>query len=705
MKKIFILVIILFGIDKVKAEVVLDIDYQENIYANKVENGFVHSGKFGLVFLNGASVYCLDPYKLIGSTYNEDNSINDLSFDELRYTSLVSYFGYHLNNDIYYYMASQELIWENISKQDVYWTTKKNDGSLIDIEVFKNNILNKIDNYYLLPSFNSEIITGNYYEVVQLVDTNNVLENYEIINAGLNEVWINGNTLNIKILSSHLTDIKLVRKENSGISKFYSGNSNEQRLADLRLQSFIESHIYVKATNDYSSKIMIERYDKELNTKITGKFKFKIQNFSTGEFFSINDINEFETDDNGNFYSEFYLPSGDYQIINTSVPNGYFSPNNTIFIILEQEKYSEFYKINDYVKEVKGVIQIERFFNMSYLDTKAEDIKILAKRYEVYAEEDVKDLIGNIIYYKNQLVEIIIPNNYIVISSRLPLGKYYILEKELSSNYIPLVDKVIFNLEYIDLTIDTVFEYKIIKSSYDYLNLNINTNLQTKDGIVLLDGIEYGLYATTDLCFNDYCIFKKNDLIYKYNSNYQGIQQLPYGTYYLKELYNFEIYEIDNSLYYFEYNASNSTLNYNFMKEKPYGKLSVLVVDQFNNNLSNVKLNIYDKHYSYLFSKFSGKNGLVEIADFEMGHYLLKVDEELFYRSFSFTNNDTYFIKVVINKEEKVNVENKNDKEEIEINVENKITELIAYPNTSDKKDITLFLLIFSLIYYAKKKN
>lgn len=360
-----------------------NIEYVNDIYGNRINENENYSGKLGYIISDDKVIYCLEPFSWIGDSYEINNDyFNNIDSEKLRYLEMIANVveGSVKNRSIHYYMAAQELIWESITGLDTfYWSTDKNlNGSIINIDHFKNEIKGYINDFFKKPSFDSTVVKDNFFKTVVLEDTNNVLNLYEIENNSKNVVWINDNKLYITILSSDLSEIKLVRKYGSGSPTYYH-NDSKQDLADLT--GYVEnvSTLNVQANNKYNEDLSIEFIDKKTNELINGNIDFKINE------------NSYSTT-NGIYLTN--LEDNNYKISIQNVPYGYLIPKDYSFIIDE----NEFHK--------NRTITI-------YIDKPAARLNVIAERNYLYQ-----------IYKDDKLV-----NNFFTSNTfDLEVGDYYIID-------------------------------------------------------------------------------------------------------------------------------------------------------------------------------------------------------------------------------------------------------------------------------------
>ena len=324
-----------------------NIEYINGVYSNRKQGNITHYGQLGFIVVNGKVLYCLDPYTLIGGDYIENNNyFNNYDSETLRYLKLVSTFAdiNVQNRNVQYYMAAQEMIWEKILGGDyVYWTNQnKTNGMILDVNPFKEDLQNQINNFNLKPSFDGSNIKGNFYDTIELTDTNNVINTYELINDSKNQVWFGGGKIYIRILSSEPTTIKFKRKVGSGNPQYFHSDTN-QDFASLSSEVYTEASITVQANNKYNENIQFQFVDEETNELIENSINFEIND------------NEYSTS-NGNFIKN--LEEGEYQLNLKSVPSNYIIDESYKFNI-EEKNLLQNRIIQIPIKKAKGKINIE----------------------------------------------------------------------------------------------------------------------------------------------------------------------------------------------------------------------------------------------------------------------------------------------------------------------------------------------------------
>lgn len=612
--KIILILIITFLTNINTKALVANIIYQPGIYSNKMQGNRTYYGQLGYVYIDDKIAYCLEPYKIIGTDYIIDSSImNNFTQDDLNYFTLLSYYGYNNtnHNNVYYYMATQELIWRRITGQEVYWTTQNaTKGERINIESYKNEILNSINTHNISASFGNATVKGKFRETIVLEDVNNVLKYYQINNQTPNKVRKEGNKLYITIMSSKSENILLDRKFNNGTGNVFYSAVNSQALGTFALNQTKRLTLHVQATNKYSMKLNVTFKDKNTKKTIKDKVKFKIKDLDKDEYIKNNMI--FETDENGNYLSDFYVEEGNYQVEIVEVPPNYTVEEGTKFQIIEDPNV-EIINVDNYIEEAKGQIEITRIFDMTELGK--EKLKVSDANYEIYTKESIYNTDGNILYKKDDLIETIkTDSNGQAISNKLPLGNYYI--KENLEDDIITKDNNIYDVElkYKDQNTKIIVEKIEIITKPDTFDWNLDIEEhktkciddECNTIIKKIDEVEYGIYADKDIIIDGKTIINKDDLIIKTATDYNGLikEEVPLleGKYEVRELTDMSIYPEK-----FE----NITFNFNEEKELNTKVIKTLREEEKGINELPKTFNKYFKYYLFCIVSFVISFGLI----------------------------------------------------------------------------------------------
>lgn len=270
MKKFIYFISIMFLAVSIKA-ISPEVNYQEGIYSNRIGDK-LYSGQMAFMFIDGHIVYCLEPYEVVGKTYYEDsNYLNRFDETTIEYFELVAYYGYNSErNSIYHYMAAQEIIWEKILGGDyVYWTTGINGtGDIINIDSYKNEIINNVNAFYMNPSFEEKFYSLPFFEESWIYDENGVFNTYtEYGYGGSNQINRIDDGFKITILEEGETTIsysKVLKTTNNTI--VYTGTGN-QPLASFGINKVKSGNLYIYG-REYATRLSLIFYDNKTKEKI-----------------------------------------------------------------------------------------------------------------------------------------------------------------------------------------------------------------------------------------------------------------------------------------------------------------------------------------------------------------------------------------------------------------------------------------------------
>lgn len=222
-------------------------------------------------------------------------------------------------------------------------------------------------------------------------------------------------------------------------------------------------------------------------------------------------------------------------------------------------KKGEFLDDVTLLDNAKGMV--EHFF--SYVTGSLMDVS-----FNVYAAEDIKaaDGVSENYYTKDQLIGTITTDGTgIAELDNLPLGKYYIIEKETSYGYV-LDDEP----RYVDLTYRDQ-DTPVVTYSADWQNrrqkVQVNVLKKEKDSDKVLSGAIFGLFAAKDITSASGKVLIEKDTIIELKTTDESgwihfIADLPIrAKYYLKEIYAPDGYvrATETQEFTFEYQGDKTT--------------------------------------------------------------------------------------------------------------------------------------------------
>lgn len=191
MKKVIFLFCLFFLI-KVNAKEYIDYSYLD-VYVNGFKDNTYISYQAVYKEHEGIPLYCLD----FGVSISRENGYSLYDFNEngnytanqKQYIEIISFFGYRYgnHNDIYYYLAAQELIWGSLGV-DVYWTYTRFGGDYIDLSEYKREILDLYSEYINENVLYEESHTAEIGNTYTIYDQSSKLPQYEYTYSGINDV-------------------------------------------------------------------------------------------------------------------------------------------------------------------------------------------------------------------------------------------------------------------------------------------------------------------------------------------------------------------------------------------------------------------------------------------------------------------------------------------------------------------------------------
>lgn len=427
----------------------------DNIYAVYDGTDRIHLFYAQRYTLNGLTSYCIEPAVAIDTNIyssTTDWSITGLNEDVREYVKLVAYYGYDYagHNNMKYYLASQELIWEKITGRETYWVSGASaDSPRVDVSNEKNIIQNLISKHSVLPSFNNKTIEVNIGETININDNNNVLSNYQINNSNSSNVKIENNSLKITASNSiEEKEVQLVKKNYlSRVTLIYHNGKNQKLVSAGTLEPII-SKVKIKSVG---GNIELSKKDSETGLKPQGDGN--LTNAKYGIYNSKNEL--FDTIITGEKNKTKDIPYGKYIIKEIEASKGYELDTNTYEVIIDKNNQQ---------------IKLDVFENI---------IKRKVNFFKTYATDKTTTLVGepNIqfdIYLKstNELYESIITDKDGYAQVELVYGTYIIKQVTSTTNYEKIDD----------------FEITIDKSADEPLNKLIsNAQIKAKLKVIKID--------------------------------------------------------------------------------------------------------------------------------------------------------------------------------------------------------------------------
>ena len=353
--RFLLMIIVLLPFIKVKAasnDTYIDWNLDRSVVAHQIRDGQDHKTNLAMITANGVIAYCIEPGVTAdkASYYSSTTNINETKLKNVdeKKLSLIGYYGYGYKNhtDKKYYMAAQELIWEMFGVPDAYWTTSS--GEVINIDSYKNEILNLVNNYEVAPSFDfkDEYIVE---EDIVLNDNNVVLDEYELISD--KNIVKENNNIKIKVKEGDNT-FTLKRKEN-GKSPKYFYKDGYQTIASFEFAYGYEKEYSIKGVY---GKIIVDKLDFDSQSKTPISTEASL----SGAVYGLYDdkgnlIKSLSTNENGFVYFD-KLTYGNYIIKEISPSKGYTLNEEENEVLINSD--SKEHTIKSYEKIIENDVVI-----------------------------------------------------------------------------------------------------------------------------------------------------------------------------------------------------------------------------------------------------------------------------------------------------------------------------------------------------------
>ena len=388
------------------------------------------------------------------------------------------------------------------------------------------------------------------------------------------------------------------------------GLSNYKKVDDFYISIDKEETIKKELINEaMEAKVKVIKINSETKEIIKQKgITFKIFNIDNNEYYCENETCTFTTNEDGVFITQKSLIYGNYRLeeVNTNIIGYYWNKEPLLFKI-DSNLNDGIKELEFYNKPIKGTLE---FSKIDFSTSEPLPNTLI----EIYNMEDT-------LLFSERTNE-----EGKVIIKDLPIGKYYILEKEAPKNYLLNNDKMYFEIKDDSIVKATISDKRIegsitIRKIGEQKEYNDNCYVYKE---IPLENIKFGLYAKEDIVNNNKVVYKKNELIKESISDKDGIiifNNLYLGKYYIKELNTQDQYVLDNYEYYInlesDYNQELSFKNYLKRSTFEFSKTSISDSEP----LPNTLMEFYDIDNNLILSERTNNEGKIIINDLPYGKY------------------------------------------------------------------------------------
>ena len=543
--------------------------------------------------MDGIIAYCIEPGVGVKSYDYKEMTEVPFSKETLEKIKLYAYYGYTYknHNTLKYRMATQALIWEEISNQTTTFYTKQYGyGDYINIDEERKNIKELVDKHTIKPSFQNTKIKEFKGTKIELTDTNNVLSEFEVSKGN---AIIENNKLIIEVLEND--KITLTRKKyDNKISIFYEGKETKtQGMAILSLDELDEINIDVEK---------IEGTIK-INKKANKESKYTIDGAIYGIYNLENKlIKELEIK---NGVASTNIEKGKYYLKEIKAPLGYKINETKYYFEINKEN------INKQIEVIDDIIESEIIIHKVYGNEKKSEENVTFEIYE--NEKQINKVTTN-------------KEGYIKIT--LPYGEYKFKQITTKEGYLKVEDFIVnidgskneITYELIDEEINAYIKLIKIDSATNEI-INKKIKFKIKD----IDNNKY-------ICENEECTFETNEGYFITKNKYKGNLLIEE----VKEKMDGYIWNDEKiKIFIGKELLENDTYIIKYKNERVKGKIEILKYNEKEEKLDNVVIGLYAKENIYLKNKILyqkdelidkkiTKEGKIIFSNLELGEYYIK---------------------------------------------------------------------------------
>ena len=555
-------------------------------------DGHVHDnyGQVALRWLKntGEPLYCIQIYNGVDSSAAKATDItktnlwsNELTRGQQNDIKLVSIYGYPNYNYGYSWenaqLATQVLLWEIETHARTDFSTgcsswaKTIFNNYPDALNCYNKILEACSKHGTRPSFGTttiELKGSGESNAVTLTDSNGVLSNFSVTSSNENiRVSKSGNTLKVWSRNSgNISAALTFTKYKTDINSAFALTGANQTLFYGTLADPVTTRLNVKISTS------IIKIVKSSEDGIIEGFHFTIN----GPGFAA----EVVTDKNGVATCE--VPYTDtYYIVREKLQVGqerYNQPDRQNVTVKAGETSTVSFSNSLTKANIKLEKRGEVFSSVLYDEENQlyqpvyEETGIANAVYDIYAAEDIIGAGGNVVVAKDTIVDAMTTDeDGTAISSDLPLktdgtAKYYI--KESSAPYGFVLDDTVYEVELKKDGDTPVISTVSVSDTRQKVQVSLTKSLEIDEFFNIgnnaeIQNVVFGLYAAEDITAADGTVIPQDGLLelMKVNSDstVQTESDLPFGSYYLKEIETEEHYILSEEIYPFTFEYENSS--------------------------------------------------------------------------------------------------------------------------------------------------
>ena len=412
-------------------------------------------------------------------------------------------------------------------------------------------------------------------------------------------------------------------------------------------------------------------------------------------------INTFYTDADGQLVTPEKLEYGKgYSLVEVQAPYGYVLDSTPVpFDVTEENSTQEggitLIKVDKPNMAQKGTISVEKtgevFFGVNVSGEEDKDViyqpvytvKGLAGAvYEITADEDIITPDGTLRYHKGDVVDTVTTDDEgFAKSKELYLGKYTVVEIKAPNGMVINNEKHSVELTYAGQDVAVTETVTSFYNERQKVKISLEKALEQNDTFGIgkndeIKNISFGLYAKEDIVSSSGTVIPADGLIEIITLDENGTAiantDLPFGSYYIKEITTDEHYILSDTQYpfTFEYAGQDTeTVEIKINDGKPienkliYGSVSGKKIDEDGEALNGALIGIFKADETVftrehaLMTAVSQKDGSFSFAKVPYGNWIVREIEA----PIGFVLDDTSYEVNISENEQVVEVEITNE--------------------------------------------
>lgn len=205
--------------------------------------------------VNGQVAWCLEPKKAAKPGLNSEFDISQIgiNLEQKRTINLITNYGYFAQPTPTNEILTANLIWRYLGYTCGYVSSSNGYPALASQQAWFDDVMNKVNRYGLNTSFDKTSHEINVGETITLTDTNDVLQDIQVVSSDGLQVTKNGNQLVITGTANANDNSSIVLKKpvNNENRDFVVRNGNSQALSVCTVSDPLTTQIKFKVNKNY----------------------------------------------------------------------------------------------------------------------------------------------------------------------------------------------------------------------------------------------------------------------------------------------------------------------------------------------------------------------------------------------------------------------------------------------------------------------